>query len=728
MLRRALGILERTLGTNHPNVGISLTTLATVLQLQDRAGEAEPLHRRALDIFERAFGPDHLSIAHTLNDLAGLLFMQDRYAEAEPLYQRALEICERVAGPDHPDTATELTNLALLNEVQGRAGTAVALHRRALDIRERVLGPDHPDTAESLNHLGEAYTALGRPGEAESLQRRATTVMRAWLAQGSNQLARDLARSRNPQSIFRSHLRTIAALLATAAKSRSLTDAGLATAQALRLTATEQAVAEMAARAAARDEAVNARVRALQDASSRWQALEHQREEALGRPRQQRDAAREAALREDAERWRAEIDRLHTLLARDFPDYAALAQPQPLTTDKMQDLQHQNEALLLYVADEQQSYRWVVRPDRDGLRVLPTGRAALAEHVAALRRGLDPRLEHREPFDVAAAHRLYQEILAPAADLLDGIDHLIVVPDGALESLPFTVLVTLPPAFTGIPRYRDYRSVAWLGRQKAISVLPAASSLKALRETAARPAGAEPFLGFGEPDLRGAQRPLMGAEAGDFGIRSGIADVEAVRRLPALPGTGEMLRAVARATGADPAGAVLVGADATVPRVRQAPLDRYRIVAFATHGLVADDLPGLAEPALVLTPPAAGTAEDDGLLTASRVTELRLNADWVLLTACNTAAPDGRPGAERLSGLARAFFYAGARSLLVSHWSVDRDAAIALVSELFNEGNRSAGRAEALRRAMTALIEGRHEIQFAHPAFWAPFVVVGEGG
>ena len=158
-------------------------------------------------------------------------------------------------------------------------------------------------------------------------------------------------------------------------------------------------------------------------------------------------------------------------------------------------------------------------------------------------------------------------------------------------------------------------------------------------------------------------------------------------------------------------------------------LTQVRVLAFATHGLVAGDIERLGEPALVLTPPAEGTAEDDGLLTASEVATLRLDADWVVLSACNTAAPDGEPGAGGLSGLARAFFYAGARALLVSHWPVVSQAAAALTTGTVRqlEANPAIGRAEALRRAMLALAGDRARPYSAHPLFWAPFTVVGEG-
>jgi CHAT domain-containing protein len=137
-----------------------------------------------------------------------------------------------------------------------------------------------------------------------------------------------------------------------------------------------------------------------------------------------------------------------------------------------------------------------------------------------------------------------------------------------------------------------------------------------------------------------------------------------------------------------------------------------RYVHFATHGLLASESEDVArataEPALLLTPPQRASEEDDGLLTASEVAQLKLDADWVILSACNTGAGD-KYDAEALAGLARAFFYAGSRALLVSHWYVDSEAAVALITNAIVElgANPRMGRAEALRRAMLALIDKR---------------------
>jgi CHAT domain-containing protein len=168
-----------------------------------------------------------------------------------------------------------------------------------------------------------------------------------------------------------------------------------------------------------------------------------------------------------------------------------------------------------------------------------------------------------------------------------------------------------------------------------------------------------------------------------------------------------------------------------VTTVKKEPLANYRVVYFATHALVAGQVEEFAkvkaEPALVLSIPEKPTEDDDGLLRASDVAMLKMNADFVLLSACNTAAGD-KPGAQALSGLARAFFYAGAKSLVVSHWEVDSEATVALMDGLFEalKANPRLSHAEALRMSMLRMIANSSKPEWARPEFWAPFVVVGE--
>ena len=198
-----------------------------------------------------------------------------------------------------------------------------------------------------------------------------------------------------------------------------------------------------------------------------------------------------------------------------------------------------------------------------------------------------------------------------------------------------------------------------------------------------------------------------------------------------LPETADELCAVAQDVKAQTGRDILLGAKATEREVKRlsaaGELAKYRMVHFATHGVLAGDLKGTHEPGLILTPPGTATEEDDGYLSASEIATLKLDADWVILSACNTAA-GAATSAEALSGLARAFIYAQARALLVSHWEVYSDATVKLITGAVGEMARDpkVGRAEALRRSMLALIDNGapHE---AHPAYWAPFVLVGEG-
>ena len=380
------------------------------------------------------------------------------------------------------------------------------------------------------------------------------------------------------------------------------------------------------------------------------------------------------------------------------------------------------------------------------------------------------------PFHLGRAHSLYQALLGPFESLING-KRLLVVPSGPLTSLPFNVLVPAKPRHP-LPRtYDEYNDVAWLGARNALVTLPAVSSLASLRsQLASGPRAQARYAGYGNPVLEGNQRycrqpakavslacpnipvekvkalPAEARPPGRGARRSGGANVakvyargrrsaesiEAVRELCPLPDTEYEISCVAaRFPARDRLLPLRLREKATERDIKalsqSGELSRYSILHFATHGLLAGDVRQItereAEPALVLTPPETSTdPDDDGLLTASEVAALKLNADWVVLSACNTAAGE-KSGAEALSGLARSFFYAGARSLLVSHWPVYSDAAVRLATFAFTELDRDkkAGRAEALQRSMTALMKDRSTPYNAHPSVWAPFVLVGDG-
>jgi len=422
-----------------------------------------------------------------------------------------------------------------------------------------------------------------------------------------------------------------------------------------------------------------------------------------------------------------------------------------MTASEIQALLFDNEAMVLFSVVDKESYIFALTRESFDWKPLPLGAEELSAKVAAFRRGLDVGKASDASgksglFDLAFAHELYATLLGPVETLVKDKRSLLVAPSGALTALPFHLLVTEKPSAAIPETFAGYRDAAWLLKRQAVSVLPSVASLKSLRFFARNEPSPKPMTGFGDPlfnpsqdgagDSRAANRPavtksasraLVSAAYTDFWQGAGVDRARLALALPQLPDTADELNAVAKDLGV-PASDIHLGVDASETTVKRARLSDYGIVYFATHGLVAGDVKGLAEPSLALSIPKQPTELDDGLLTASEVAQLKLNADWVVLSACNTIAGD-KPGAEALSGLARAFFYTGARALLVSHWAVDSEAATRLTTSTFDilKSDSRIGRAEALRRAMLGYLNDAASEKSAYPAFWGPFALIGEG-
>jgi tetratricopeptide (TPR) repeat protein/CHAT domain-containing protein len=738
--KRALAIVEKALGPEHPDLAIMLNNLAASYSSQGRYADAEPIYRRSLAIREKALGPDHPDVAISLNNLADLYAYQRRYAEAEPLYERSLAIWEKALGPDHPLVATSLHHLAVPYQNEGRYADAEPLYKRSLAIREKALGPDHPDVALSLNDLAALYLAQGRYADALPVAQRV------------------ILNGRAHPSIALPVL--VGAQLTKLISPEKALDEALTVVQRAAQTLAASAIGKLAVRLAAGTDHLAQLVRQDQDLAAEADTLDKAIIAAVSKPPAQRDAAAEQQIRARSTAIAGQRDTLQKTFAKEFPDYAALSNPPPMTAREIQALLSDDEALVFFAAaGDQESYVFALTRGGFDWKPIPLGGEALAAKVAAFRRGLDvdmvadtPVLAasgiKRELFDLGLASDLYTSLLGPVEPLIKGKRQLLVVPFGPLTALPFHLLVTEKPAvstpsITGkvtAETMAPYREAAWLMKRQAVSVMPSVANLKTLRLVGHKEQALKPLIGFGNPvfnadaaaaSQRGTTkttaRSLATRSFSDFWQGAGVDRSLLGQALPQLPDTADELKAVALEVGASSAD-IHLGRDASETNVKHAPLANYRIVYFATHGLVAGDIKGLAEPSLALTIPPQSSVEDDGLLTASEVALLKLNADWVVLSACNTIAGD-RPGAEALSGLARAFFYAGARALLVSHWSVASDAATRLTTATFDilKADPKLGRAEAVRRAMLAYINDQAQPRNAYPAIWGPFSIIGEG-
>ena len=459
-----------------------------------------------------------------------------------------------------------------------------------------------------------------------------------------------------------------------------------------------------------------------------------------------------ADMRATLTRLRDEQSRALREIEQRFPGYAGLLAPKPIGIAAAQKLLRPGEALVSIYAGQGQTLVWAI-PARGEARfaVVPLTAAQLDQKVQNLRKALDPNAEAMgklPKYDFGIAYELYGKLLGSVEAGWKDARELIIVPHGRLGQLPFGVLLTEPWAAPAarLP-FAEMAEAPWLIKRVGIAQLPAVLSLSALRAQAAPKPAERAFVGFGDPlfvaaagaspgqtqrgvgQNRLAARNTVAATRSDSGDALGVPINFAL--LPPLPETELEVAEVANVLGADPARDVFLQGRASEAQVKQADLARYRVLMFATHGLMGGEMPGLFQPALALSNPALTGDGEDGMLTMEEILGLRLRADWVVLSACNTAAASGTSN-EAVSGLGRAFFYAGARSLLVTNWAVETESARMLTTEAFRRqaSDPALSRALTLQQASLTLMtkSAGNDYSYAHPMFWAPYSLVGDGG
>jgi CHAT domain-containing protein/tetratricopeptide (TPR) repeat protein len=788
MLRRALAIDEQHFGADHIETAAPTSNLASHLIDAGRYAEAEPLLRRSLAITEKALGPDHPRVATRLNNLGFMMNQTGRGAEAEPVLRRALAIGEKSQGPDHPSLAAALNNFAYTLMRAGKLRESREAARRSLDLYRRTYGPAHRGVAMEVYNLAALHAMEDDWSGVLGLFREARPALtrRPGLGDVGDRMNLSIALLRQNADPLRGYAR---ALHRVGPQDAAMRAESFEMAQWALQTQAAEALAQMSARFGKSGGPMVELVRERQNLLLQRQAQDRRLLAAAGEANLSiTQALRDSIAGLDAQldRMDAELaSKFPEFGELTNPRPLDLAELQALLSPSEVLVQFLDVPPVDKLAGE--TLVWTVTRDTIVWRSVPQDSKALAESVMALRCGLDRKLwQDKEggekcraalnipsrraprelPFDVARAHALYQALLGPDEAIIRD-KRLLIVPSGPLASLPFGVLVTaLPPGGGDSPT--DYARTAWLGTRQPLSVLPSVASLKALRQFARGSRATKAYLGIGNPLLDGAQQdPLYGEinrtraqaardrqrcqsprptrlafEAGralsgfDALFQGKNADIEQIRLATPLPETADELCDVGQRLGVTDS-EILLGDRASEAVVKdlseKGRLADYRFLHFATHGAVAGELRNAAEPGLLLTPPAKGTTDikalerDDGYLTASEIAALKLDPDWVILSACNTAS-GANAKAEALSGLARAFFYAGARSLLVSHWEVDSDATVKLVTGAFEALAREPGlgHADVLQRSMLALVKAGG--QEAHPAYWAPFIVVGAGG
>lgn len=690
----------------------------------------------------------HLAQAERVRALMGLR----RWAEADGAYQAYLAAVA--------DDALALSRardsrlLPLLAAQNGRLDEAKDMAERSLRYRQRQYGSDHPTTQEMAGVLG--FVLLKR-GESSAALAQLEQLFVATLDRPSGWLDLDQRGQRGfvLGLVYDAYLDWVATQWRqNAALPPAAVERALQVADRLKLGSTQRALADASARLLAQTPALRALVEAEQAARASSQnayaslpallADEDALRKAVSTPefkqltRTQREAqldqlkavrAQLELARSQAQAGRAQLDQAREQLLQQAPAYADLVAPALPRAPALGRWLEPDEALLVVHTVGDTTLAWWLRRDRPlRLAVLPAGEP-LAARVQRWRTSLDRSAQLGAAMPLAEvapeALALHQQIIAPWGEETQGVAQLLVASSGELATVPLGALLRAPLQ-TGAPPH-------WLLRDMAVVQLPSAASLQALRRQ--RPEAVPPraLWGVGDPEFRlaGKAPPKVNAARGAPRLLAapptrGSTAYDALQGfryadMPPLPDTRVELLALAKALGADPARDLLLGARATRDAVLAADLSQARVLAFATHGLLPGELPGVSKPALAL----AAVREGSPLLELDDVLTLRTRAQWVLLSACNTGG--AQQGDTAMSGLVRGFFFSGARSVMATYWAVDSESAAQLTSSAVALQARQPGssRGAALRQAQLAMADGG-DPRWRHPYFWAGYALFGD--
>ncbi len=783
--RAALALQRKALGANNPNTADPMMLVALQLSNQGKYAQAAPLFDRAAQLARQSADPaamprllhyrglDELNQDHPDRALAYFGQAEAGYRALVPpdLLSRGVAPARRGVAttsvadliPDGELLIDPVVQSSLLGIVEVRRNRAIAFKEagqqdeatksllsaadlsRANNLLQPIVTSRLYRTQGMLDdNLGEHTSATLRLSLSSNSFTRVLPGSRSYAITGLLH-ARELLRTDGPESavpVCRDAVRLLNELhagtdgdllmpcLDTFAQqatrhpdqAQALHGEMFEAAQLAQSSLTAQQIAQANARLleGARDPKVAEAIRRQQDAIQNLSDLYRQRSE-LSEPSQDQlgpraDPAELGKQIASAEQAQAEAD---SALQAASPGYGQLVQ-QVATTRAVLNALRPNEAFVSTVLADQEGWAFALRNGAVQIGRIDGGTAKVAPLVKRIRASVELTAAGTLPdFAVGAAQDLYTLVLGGVAPSVEGANGLTVAPAGPLLSIPFALLLTGkgdPQALAQAP---------WLIRQVAISHVPAPANFVSLRKLAGTSRANSPWFGFGDFQ----PIPLALAER-SFPTGACQESARELAGLPRLPFAARELEAARQLLGGQPSDE-LTGRAYTAAAVQRARLSNYRVLHFASHALLPAELKCQNEPAIVTSTPAGAQDASGALLTASEVSALNLDADVVILSACNSGgaggAANGATGGESLSGLARAFFFAGARSMLVTHWSVNDQASAFLVADSLRRltAAPSAGLAEALRQSQLALM-GSTGTALAHPFFWAPFALIGE--
>ena len=750
--REATMLAINQFGPNSGRTAQMLLTLTRVVGEQGRNAEAVLLGTAALKVAQQSTSyPAATSIAYARKTLAFALVADGKYAQAEKIFSEMVEGVKGDPGVAARFPAQDLDwALALIKTGKAPQAVTMTSDMLAKDGVRMQKGSTRLAMLTAFN--ASALQASGQSAQALAEFKQSVPILVSQARNDTENATESIRQTQRMTFILEEYLASLA--------QQARTDpSGVAAAEAFQIadlargSGVQRALTSSAARANISDPQLASLARREQDLQQRINTLSDLLTGLLSAPPSQQLPAVQEKIRADITGFKSQREDLKKEIERKFPDYAELVEPKPASIERTQKALKPDEVLVSWYFGDNVGYVWAITKDKPAqFAQLSIGRSQMAKEVAQLRKALDPgvaTIDEIPPFDVALANQLYQQVLAPVQSTFIGKKVMLTVPHAELGQLPLSLLVTKPtaqPAKGGATPFIGYKTVPWLTREIAVAQVPSVTALTALRSLPAGNPNRKNFIGFGDPYFsseqeRSAQKQTKATQLATRGIplslrsapkTSGVSSAE-LALLPRLPDTSTELEEIGKAIGASD-GDIFLHQQASVKQVMSTDLSNRKVVMFATHGLVPGELNGLTQPALALSSPDVTGDKDDGLLTMDKVITLKLDADWVVLSACNTAAGEGA-GSEAVSGLGRAFFFAGAKALLVSNWPVDSVASRTMMTDLFKNQQKAQGtsKAELLRQAMLNQIDqggmkegGNMKYAYAHPLFWAPFVVVGD--
>jgi CHAT domain-containing protein/Tfp pilus assembly protein PilF len=746
LLMRALAIDRKTLPPYAFEIARDLNNLAELYDNQGKYADAEEAFKLALEIAEKVYGSEHPIVSTSLNNLAAVEVDQNKYKDAEPLYRRSLGIEEKVFGPEHPDLARTLNNLGSLLDDEGKYTEAEPLFDRALKIDDDVLGPDHPDNILTLNNFAQLYEDEGKFDKAEPLFARALNILFQQFEYNFTFMTEkqrlDFLGSVDYYFptyfgfVYRYHDKD--PKLAASMYNLLLWEKGFIAGS----------ITDMRRRIAASGD--KEALKLLEDLGAKQTEI----------------AALLNAKPSDRNLWRKQIDQLRTeadelekRLVERSSDFAEKTKLDRATWQQVRDALAPGEAAVEFARfryldkdSTQKSYYVALvitgeTKDWPQYIVLGDDKQLEGDALTHFRQQLQTRGLAAEQEAVLPGANAWDLVWKPLETALAGTRRVYLSPDGALNEFPLGIIAA-PDGNLAMEKY-DLRIL---------------SSTKDILRNAAPALGNKAALLLGDPefDLTGEQESaamkklVLKSSNAQSGVElpsplGTLPSTEGAKELPRLPGTGAEVAAIADLMNSKGWKINLYTRDAALKVVVQ-QAESPVVVHLATHGFFLPDqqlkitrsdaaqnrstVPedpmlrsGLyfagADRTLAGKPTPAGL--DNGILTAMEAGNLNLSGtELVVLSACNTGQGDVKAG-EGVFGLRRALQEAGARSVLMSMWSVPDKETTELMQRFYAKWFAGTEMHEALKQTQ---LESREEVKREHngkdrPYYWGAFVLVG---